>query len=284
MRLDHLVNVLGGYGVRLRHCPVPRATMIGSVAIFDATGSEETTGDIFLAVGAGSVREAVAGARAAKAVAVLVRGDADSEQEQAGADDGVAVLVVDPAVSWSQLAGVVYGLVLEGRETASGRGPTDLFAVADSLAVAVDGAVTIEDTLSRVLAHSTLRRGADRALAETVLQRQQPDSLRALFESRGIATHLASSDEPVFVEPDSGHGFEGRMVVAVRVGRELLGSVWVACATPLPAARRTALADGARTVALHLLRSRASADLERQVESDLVIRLLEGSPDAATVV
>ncbi|NUP27852.1 MAG: helix-turn-helix domain-containing protein [Nocardia sp.] len=284
VRLDHLVNVLGGYGVRLRHCPVPRATMIGSVAIFDATGSEETTGDIFLAVGAGSVREAVAGARAAKAVAVLVRGDADSEQEQAGADDGVAVLVVDPAVSWSQLAGVVYGLVLEGRETASGRGPTDLFAVADSLAVAVDGAVTIEDTLSRVLAHSTLRRGADRALAETVLQRQQPDSLRALFESRGIATHLASSDEPVFVEPDSGHGFEGRMVVAVRVGRELLGSVWVACATPLPAARRTALADGARTVALHLLRSRASADLERQVESDLVIRLLEGSPDAATVV
>mgnify|MGYP003694422863 CR=1 FL=1 len=44
----------------------------------------------------------------------------------------------------------------------------------------------------------------------------------------------------------------------------------------------TALADGARTVALHLLRSRASADLERQVESELVIRLLEGTADAAT--
>src|SRR4029078_8204446 len=42
------------------------------------------------------------------------------------------------------------------------------------------------------------------------------------------------------------------------------------------------LADGARTVALHLLRSRASADLERQVESELVIRLLEGTADAAT--
>jgi len=35
-------------------------------------------------------------------------------------------------------------------------------------------------------------------------------------------------------------------------------------------------------VALHLLRSRASADLERQVESELVIRLLEGTADAAT--
>jgi hypothetical protein len=63
-----------------------------------------------------------------------------------------------------------------------------------------------------------------------------------------------------------------------------MGSVWVACTEPMPSARRAALADGARTVALHLLRSRASADLERQVESELVIRLLEGSPDATTVV
>jgi hypothetical protein len=74
----------------------------------------------------------------------------------------------------------------------------------------------------------------------------------------------------------------GRMVVAVRSGRELMGSVWVACAAPLEGAALIALADGARTVALHLLRSRASADLERQVEAELVIRLLEGTADAAT--
>ncbi|WP_063034678.1 PucR family transcriptional regulator [Nocardia grenadensis] len=286
VRLDHLVNVLGGYGVRLRCCPVSRATVIRSVAMFDATGAEEATGDILLAVGAGSVRTAVAGARAARAVAVLVRGgtDADREASAIGPEDGVAVLVVDPEVSWSQLAGVVYGLVLEGRETASGRGPTDLFALADSLATAVDGAVTIEDPLSRVMAYSTAGRVADRALRETVLQRRQPAPLRELFESRSVHTHLANSDEPVFVEPDPGHGLDGRMVVAVRVGRELLGAVWVVCIAPMTGARRAALADGARTVALHLLRSRASADLERQVESELVIRLLEGSPDATTVV
>ncbi|WP_280458362.1 PucR family transcriptional regulator [Nocardia carnea] len=285
VRLDHLVNVLGGYGVRLRSCPVSRATMIRSVAVHDATGSEAAPGDIFLAVGAGSVSEAVHGARAAKAVAVLVRGGSDAEREAAaiGPGGGVAVLVVDPAVSWNQLTGVVYGLVLEGRETASGRGPTDLFALADSLTGAVDGAVTIEDPLSRVMAHSTLHGTADRALAETVLYRQQPVALRELFETRGVPTHLLRSDEPLFIEPDSGLGFDGRMVVAVRVGRELLGSVWVTCPEPLPRVRRAALTDGARTVALHLLRSRASADLERQVESDLVIRLLEGSPDATTV-
>lgn len=285
VRLDHLVNVLGGYGVRLRCCPVSRATMIRSVAVHDATGADPAPGDIFLAVGAGSVSAAVLGARAAKAVAVLVRGGADAEREAAaiGPGGGVAVLVVDPAVSWSQLAGVVYGLVLEGRETASGRGPTDLFALADSLADAVDGAVTIEDPLSRVMAHSTRHGIADRALADTVLHRQQPVALRELLESRGVHAHLLRSDEPLFVAPDTGLGFAGRTVIAVRVGRELLGSVWVARAEPLPDTRRAALADEARTVALHLLRSRASADLERQVESELVIRLLEGSPDAATV-
>ncbi|MGW0180550.1 PucR family transcriptional regulator [Nocardia sp. NPDC003345] len=283
VRLDHLVNVLGGYGVRLRCCPVSRASVIRSVAMFDAAGGQDATGDVFLAVGATSVRAAVVAARAANAVAVLVRADADAVRAEAGPDDEVAVLVVDPAVSWSQLAGVVYGLVLEGRETASGRGPTDLFALADSLAADIDGAVTIEDPLSRVMAHSTLRRPADRALIETVLRRRQPDALRELFESRGIYARLERSDEPVFVEADTEHGLEGRTVVAVRVGRELLGSVWVAAAEPLPRAQRTALVDGARTVAQHLLRSRASADLERQVESDLVIRLLEGSPDAATV-
>jgi len=72
------------------------------------------------------------------------------------------------------------------------------------------------------------------------------------------------------------------MVVAARSGRELLGSVWVECGAPLDGAALTALIDGARTVALHLLRSRASADLERQVESELVIRLLEGAADATT--
>ena len=106
--------------------------------------------------------------------------------------------------------------------------------------------------------------------------------MRAFFDARGVYTHLAASDEPLFVTQDPDHGMTGRMVVAVRSGRELMGSVWVECKAPLDGAALAALADGARTVALHLLRSRASADLERQVESELVIRLLEGTADAAT--
>ncbi|WKG03185.1 CdaR family transcriptional regulator [Mycolicibacterium sp. HK-90] len=281
--LDRLINVLGGYGVRLRapahgSDPAPRSTELRSVVMHEPGG---VIGDVLLAVGAESVAEAVRWATAARAVVVLVRG-AEGPDDESMAGVRIAVMTVEPEVSWSELAAVVYGVVLEGRETESGRGPTDLFALADSLADAVGGAVTIEDRRSAVLAYSRLQEHADPARAETILSRRAPQRLRALFEGRGVFRHLAESDDPLFVAGDEQHGLTGRMVVAARAGRELLGSIWVTCAEPLPDARRAALADGARMVALHLLRSRASADLERQVESELVIRLLEGAADATT--
>ena len=280
--LDRLVNVLGSYGVRLRFCPIPRSTELRSVVMHELTENRTVVGDVLLGIGARSVKEAVRWAASARAVVVLIREGDDDDTAFSGAAEGVAVMVVDPAMTWSELAAVIYGLVLEGRETESGRGPTDLFALADSLAEATGGAVIIEDRLSRVLAYSRRQQHADPARVATIVERQAPEQLRAFFDARGVYTHLAASDEPLFVTRDADHGMTGRMVVAVRSGRELMGSVWVECRAPLKGAALTALADGARTVALHLLRSRASADLERQVESELVIRLLEGTADAAT--
>ncbi|WP_019973104.1 CdaR family transcriptional regulator [Mycobacterium sp. 141] len=275
--LDRLINVLGGYGVHLRYCSTPRSTELRSVVIHEPG---QVVGDVLIAVGAVGAAEAIAWAAAARAVVVLVR---DTNAPVTGDPEDIAVMSVDPQVSWSELAAVVYGLVLEGRETESGRGPTDLFALADSLADAVGGSVTIEGQRSAVLAYSRMQQHADPARAETILSREAPQRLRALFEARGVFRHLAESDEPMFVAGDPEYGLTGRMVVAARAGRELLGSVWVTCAEPLPDVRRTALAHGARLVAMHLLRSRASADLERQVESELVLRLLEGAADATTV-
>ncbi|MEV7009513.1 helix-turn-helix domain-containing protein [Streptosporangium sp. NPDC051022] len=286
LRLDRLVNVLGGYGARLCHAPASREVELRSVVVHDPTDTRPATGDVFLAVGVDSAAEAVRLARSARAAAMLVRGSPPLDESvlaeaRAG---GIAVLLVEPEVSWSQLSGVVYGLVLEGRETDAGRGPTDLFAFADTLATEIGSAVTIEDQMSRVLAYSGSQQTADPARLETILGRRVPDTVRRLFEGKGVFAHLATSDEPLFVDPSPAHGLRGRMVVAVRAGRELLGSIWVECEQPLSGTRRTVLGDGARAVALHLLRSRVSADLERQVESDLVIRLLEGTADAPAVV
>lgn len=280
--LDRLANVLGGYGVRLRLGSVPRSTPLRSVVIHGAEQDPAETGDVLLGIGARSVSEVVGWAVTARAVVALVRGGPENGHDELELE-GVAVMVIDPAVAWSEVAAVVYGLVLEGRETEAGRGPTDLFALADNLADAVGGAVTIEDHQSRVLAYSKPQQHLDPARVETILGRQMPEWLRAVFDAHGVFVHLASSDEPIFVPAQAERRVTGRMVVAVRVGRQLLGSVWVSCPAPLHGTRRRALTDGARTVALHLLRSRASADLERQVESELVIRLLEGAADAPTV-
>lgn len=278
--LDRLINVLGGYGARWYGGSADRRTELRSVVLPEVVDGRTVSGDVLLAVGAETLADALSWARAARAAVVLTRRDDTGSDADT---DGVAVVVIDSAMPWSDFAAIVYGLVLEGRETESGRGPTDLFALADSLSAAAGGAVVIEDRASQVLAFSRGQQDADPGRVATILARQAPAEQRAVFEAHGVFAHLATSDEPVFVPGEPSAGLTGRMVVAARAGRELLGSVWVASARPLTGTRLSALADGAHTVALHLLRSRASADLERQVESELVIRLLESPADAATV-
>lgn len=281
--LDRLINVLGGYGVRLRVPGASRGVELRSVALAETTADRGViSGDVLLAVGVDSTAEAIRWAVDSRSVVVLVRDDV-TDGTGWPTDAPLAIMTIEPEVSWSELAAVVYGLVLEGRETESGRGPTDLFALADSVADAVGAAVTIEDRLSQVLAYSRQQQHADPARVQTILRRQAPPDVRALLEKRGVFTHLATSREPLFVAGESSQDLTGRMVAAAWAGRQLLGSVWVSTPSPLTGERLAALADGAQTVAVHLLRSRASADLERQVESDLVSRLLEGSADASTV-
>lgn len=285
--LDRLVNVLAGSGARLAGGDRARDVMLRSLVVHDPTDPRPATGDVFLAVGVDAPAEAIDLAARARATVVLVRAPAPLEPATSAAAEraGLAVVLADPEVSWSHLTGLAYGLVLEGRETESGRGPTDLFALADTLAAALrNSSVVIEDQVSRVLAYSSSDDVADAVRSRTILGRRVPDAVRELLAGRGVFRHLASSDEPLFVEPSPDHGFGGRMVIAVRAGRELLGSLWAEAETPFESARRRVLEDGARTAALHLLRSRASADLERQVESDLVTRLLEGTGDVTAMI
>lgn len=286
VRLDRLINVLGGYGVRIAGHHEGRDAQLHSVAMHDPAGDDPVLGDALLAIGIPDAARALEVGRAAQARAVLIRIDDDLGDDvvaEARAD-GISLLLVPGDVSWSQVAGAVYNLVLEGRETEAGRGPGDLFTLADSIAAAAGGPVTIEDQLSRVMAYSSVQHDADPARLDTILGRRVPERVRTLFDERGVFTHLATSDEPLHIVGAPEHGLQDRTVVAVRAGRELLGSLWVTCDGPLDPVRTRMLADGAHTVALHLLRSRVSADLERQVESELVIQLLEGTADAAAVI
>ena len=142
--LDRLVDALGEYGVRLKWSSVPRSTELRSVVIHETTGNRAAVGDVLLAIGADTVTQAVHWAASARAAVVLLRGDGQ-EVTFDGASEALAIMVVDEkmaGVRWrrSSTGGV------EGRETESGRGPTDLFALADSLADAIGGAVVIQLT------------------------------------------------------------------------------------------------------------------------------------------
>ncbi|MEE2036337.1 helix-turn-helix domain-containing protein [Nocardiopsis sp. CT-R113] len=283
INLDRLVNVLGGYGARLVGAEGLRRRELRSVAMHDPTDDAPPLGDAFLAVGVDSAGEAVHLAEQARATVVLLRSATDPGEDVRAhlRERGLALLVVDPAVSWSQISGVVYGLVLEGRETEAGRGPSDLFTLADTVAAEVGGPVTIEDRASRVVAYSASQGDTDRVRRATVVDRAVPAQVRERLDADGVFAGLASSAEPRFVPGVPELGLGGRTAAPIRVGRELLGSLWVVCDAPLGAERSRALREGAHTVGLHMLRARVSSDLERQVESESVIDLLEGSADPA---
>ncbi|TWP49020.1 PucR family transcriptional regulator [Lentzea tibetensis] len=274
--LDRLVDVLGSLGTHLSCAPRGRDVELRGVALHDpAEQSQAASDDVLLGLGTPSVAAAVRLVSTTSAAAVVLHGTPPLDERVVAASrkSGAAVLLVDPAVPWAQLVSVAQTLVLGGQRTG------DLFALADVIAGVVGGPVTIEDQQSRVLAYSYRQQDVDPVRIQTILGRRVPEEARRALDEFGVFTHLATTDEPIFV-PRLTTQLGNRLVAAVRAGRELLGSVWVEVNGPVDRARTAALVDGARTAALHLLRARASTDLERQAEADLVISLLESATPA----
>ncbi len=204
-------------------------------------------------------------------------------------ETGVALLTLARGASWAQLAAMLRSLLAEGdvgdaqRETLAGLPSGDLFAVANAIAALIDAPVTIEDRRSRVLAFSGRQDEADPSRVETILGRQVPERFARMLAERGVFRELYRSDQPVYVDrpEESPDGFMiPRVAVAVRAGDEILGSIWAAVSEPLTPDRSRALRDAARLVALHLLRIRAGADVERRLRADLLSTALEGGAAA----
>ena len=159
----------------------------------------------------------------------------------------------------------------------------DLFAVANAIASLLDAPITIEDRSSRVLAFSGRQDEADPSRVETILGRQVPERYSRILTERGVFRELHRSDRPVFISPipDGQDAFSmPRVAIAVRAGDEVLGSIWVAVPGPLSEERTEALCEAAKLVALHLLRVRAGADVQRRLRADLLSSALEGGAGA----
>lgn len=196
---------------------------------------------------------------------------------------GVALIEVRPGTAWAQLVWLVRsalaGSGVESSDTGQGRagggGLRDLFRLADAVAEVVDAPVTIEDAHSQVLAYSARQDLTDPARVSTIMGRKQPDDVLAKFRARGTFRQLSKGNSAIFV-PAQQDGTLPRLVVPIRMGGELLGSMWAVVPGEVATQRSAAFADTAPLVALQLLRWRAIVDAERQRTAELLRVLIEG--------
>jgi hypothetical protein len=226
------------------------------------------------------------------ASALVLRAPVRAEQpvRDAAEATGIPVLALTRGASWAQLAAMLRSLIAEGdvgdqgATTLGGMPSGDLFALANAIATLLNAPVTIEDRNSRVVAFSGRQHEADPARIETVLGRQVPERFARQLEERGVFQELYRSEDPIDVGPvlnTEGLPSFPRVALAVRAGDEILGSIWAAVQEPLSPDRVRALKDSAGLVALHMLRLRAGADVERRLRADLLATILEGGPGAA---
>jgi hypothetical protein len=227
--------------------------LVTGVAIHDPVDAiPHQRGSLVLGVGVSSPEQAgeliVALARAGAAGLVLrAPAPVDDAVRQAAGAYRVPLLVA-AAAPWSQLMLLLRAVVIDGPADDGPGGSRvhhtgDLFALLNSVAAALGGAVTIEDRASRVLAFSANQAVTDAPRVATVLGREVPAGWRDRLTEAGVFDRLYSSSSPIeVVLPDA--NVLPRVAVAVRAGEELLGSVWATAETPLDDEQRRVSASG----------------------------------------
>jgi DNA-binding PucR family transcriptional regulator len=294
--LGRVIDDLGATLLDLAHGDPDRAGDIGGVVIHDPLDHPVLPPHaLVLGIGVDAPDEVATLLRTLgrqRAAALVLRAPVPLTDEVRAAADkaGVAVLGLSRGAPWGHLSEMLRSLLAVGdvrvdqAESLGGLPSGDLFAVANAIASLLDAPITIEDRNSRILAFSGRQDEADAQRVETILGRQVPERLSRVLHDRGVFRELLRSDRPVFTGPipdGSGSQTLPRVAVAVRAGDEVLGSIWAAVPGRLSAEREDALCESAKLVALHLLRVRAGADVQRRVRADLVSSALAGGAGAA---
>jgi len=259
-------------------CPAASDVVIAE----PGSGTQIAAGDLVLGVSAADADEAVALVRHSaerEAAAVLLKPPLTQKTavRRAARSAGIALVEVRPATAWAQLVWLLRTVLDAAEDTIEEdeQGSGDLFRLADAVASVVDAPVTIEDTNSRVLAYSARQDLTDPARVSTIMGRRIPDDVLAKFRSRGVFRDLTRGRQTIFV-PAQRDGTLPRLIVPIRMGGELLGSMWAVVTGPVSEERAGAFADTAPVVALHLLRRRAHADARRRASAELLRAVLEG--------
>lgn len=289
--LRELVDRVGPTLLRTALGAEPEPGQLGAVTdVVIAEAGRDTpigNGDLVLGVSAGTEADADALVRYAGehgAAAVLLKPPLASSAAVAARarQTGTALVEVHGNASWAQLVWLLRTVLdaAADEQDATSAGPegarlSDLFRLADAAAAVVHAPVTIEDANSRVLAYSARQDLTDPARVSTIMGRRVPDDVLARFRSRGVFRELSRGRTTIFV-PAQPDGTLPRLIVPIRMGGELLGSMWAVVPGPVPDERAAAFAGAAPVVALHLLRRRATSDGQRRRSAELVRSVLDG--------
>lgn len=252
----------------------------------DATAIDPRS--IVLGLGVRSIAEAVElieHAARAEATALIVRESfaQDDQVVDCANTMGVVLLNLVRGASWMQVAEILTAALgvdsLLPAEGLFGDADSDLFDLANSIALIVGGPVTIEDLSSRIIAYSADQDQGDRARQETVLGRSVPQGYSIQLLEQGVFRRLYASASPIFMKAIA-EGLFPRVAVRLHAGGEILGSIWVVTHAPLNANQNRGLVEAANVVALAMLRARVASDTASRIRTALVARLIEGGASA----
>jgi hypothetical protein len=288
-RLQRLVDNLGTTLLEVIEAPGPLDTVVTGVTIFDPHDDLlVSAGELLLGVGVAAEVDLLdlirrLGRLRAAGLVVKAPGEISERLRDEVRSHGVPLLGLTRAASWFQVAALLRTFLdrqsVTGAEDLAGIPAGDLFAFANAVSALVDAPVTVEDRSSRVLAFSGRQDEADASRIETILGRQVPRKYLEMLEERGVFRDLYQTGQPVYI-PSLDGCMLPRVAVAIRVGPEMLGSVWVAVRGPLSEERMQALAEASGLAGLHLLHQRNSADLARQLSADLLDAVFAGGAPA----
>jgi sugar diacid utilization regulator len=227
-----------------------------------------------------ALRGFVEAATAAQAGALALRNTAwPSELVELARDAGLTLITIPTDLAWGELYELLRAAIAaDGIDRPAHeiddewRGLDDLFSLAEAIAAMAGGPVTIDDMQSRILAFSGSD-DIDEGRRATILNRKVPERWLRVMRERGMIEHLLTSDEVLHVSFDE---IEPRRAVAIRLGKSVLGSIWLAGSDEdLSPDADEALRRAAPIAALQMMRQRVGVSLERRTREARVAALLD---------
>ncbi|GAA4065704.1 helix-turn-helix domain-containing protein [Nonomuraea soli] len=269
--------------LRLLLAPTGQDVSFDGVIIGDEGPARPCTNRVVLSIGI-SVEEAAE----RDAAAVVVRPDDSGLDEALRTADqyGMALLARAEWADWDDVAtllrsALAYAEAGRGDRMADATAGGGLAALASVVAEFTGGSITIEDTQFRVIAHSATGPDADDLRRETILGGRVPDWRVEELRRSGLLRTLWSSGEVIHRPADG--GTPERLIIAIRSGREMLGSIWAAAdGRALSENAASALARAAEVAVPYLLQHRLRESGARRREEHALRGLLGGDGDVST--